>query len=64
MDNLGKARYFTTLDLAAGFWQIRVKTDSQEKIAHITHQGLYEFEVMLFGVMNGPVVFQYLMQKV
>ena len=64
LDNLGKARYFTTLDLAAGYWQIRVKTGSQEKTAFITHQGLYEFKVMPFGVMNAPAVFQRLMQKV
>ena len=64
LDNLGKARYFTTLDLATGYWQIRVKTDSQEKTAFITHQGLYEFKVMPFGVMNAPAVFQRLMQKV
>ena len=64
LDNLGKDRYFTTLDLAAGYWQIRVKTDSQEKTAFITHQGWYEFKVMPFGVMNAPAVFQCLMQKV
>ena len=28
LDQLGKAKYFTTLDLAAGYWQIRVADDS------------------------------------
>ena len=64
LDKLGKARYFTTLDLAAGYWQIKVKSASQEKTAFITHQGLYEFKVMPFGVMNAPAVFQRLMQRV
>ena len=64
LDKLGKAKCFSTLDLTAGYWQIRVQPDSQEKTAFITHQGLYEFKVMPFGVMNAPAVFQKLMQKV
>ena len=64
LDKLGKAKCFSTLDLTAGYWQIRVQPDSQEKTAFITHQGLYEFKVMPFGVMNAPAMFQKLMQKV
>ena len=64
MDQLGASRCFTTLDLAAGYWQIKVRPDSQEKTAFITHEGLFEFRVMPFGVMNAPAVFQRLMQRV
>ena len=46
---LGQARYFSTLDLASGFWQIRMHAESQERIAFVTPQGLYEFRVMPFG---------------
>ena len=48
----------------SGYWQIRVHANSQEKTAFATHQGLYEFRVMLFGVMNAPAVFQRLIQGV
>ena len=41
-----------------------MKSASQEKTAFITHQGLHEFKVMPFGVMNAPAVFQRLMQRV
>ena len=37
LDQLGQAKYFTTLDLASGYWQIPVHHQSQEKTAFITH---------------------------
>ena len=64
LDELGQSRYFSTLDLASGYWQIRVHPASQEKTAFVTHQGLYEFCVMPFGLCNAPAVFQRLMQRV
>ena len=35
---------------------------SREKTAFVTHQGQYEFLVMLFGLMNVPATFQQMMQ--
>jgi len=64
LDQLGKSCYFTTLDLASGYWQIRVDKASREKTAFVTHEGLFEFWVMPFGLTNAPAVFQRLMQKV
>ena len=64
LDQLGGAKFFTTLDLASGFWQIRVAQGSQEKTAFVVPQGLFEFRVMPFGLTNAPAVFQRLMQKV
>ena len=66
LDKLGKAKYFSTLDVAAGYWywQIRVQPDSWEKTTFVPHQGLYKFKVMPFGVMNAPAIFQRLMQRV
>ena len=61
LDQLGEAQYFTTLDLAAGYWQVRISNASREKTAFVTHQGLFEFCVMPFGLTNTPAVFRRLM---
>ena len=60
-DLLGKAKYFSTLDLASGYWQIRM---CRGKTAFATPQSLYEFRVMPFGLTNAPAVFQRIMQRV
>ena len=64
LDQLGQSQYFTTLDLAAGYWQVKVSDKSKENTAFITHQGFFQFRVMPFGLTNAPAVFQRLMQKV
>ncbi len=64
LDLLGESKFFSTLDLASGYWQIRVHPDSVEETAFVTHQGLYEFRVTPFGLKNAPAVFQGLMQRV
>ena len=64
LDQLGQSKYFTTLDLASGYWQIRVAPNSQDKTAFVTPHGLFQFRVMPFGLTNPPAVFQQLMQSV
>ncbi|CAB4445014.1 unnamed protein product [Rhizophagus irregularis] len=44
------AKWFTTIDLASGYWQIEMKEEDKEKTAFICSQGLYEFNVMPFGL--------------
>ena len=47
---------FSTLDAKRGYWQIRVHLSSQEKTAFVTHDELYEFGIMPFGLCNTPEV--------
>lgn len=64
LDLLAGARYFTTLDLAAGYWQVKMDPASQEKTAFTTYAGLFEFKKMPFGLVNAPPTFQRLMEAV
>jgi len=52
------ARFFTTLDLLSGYWQIAMDKASREKTAFSTRYGHYEWLVLPFGVSNGPGGFQ------
>ena len=61
LDNLGNAKFFSTLDLAAGYWQMGLKREDREKTAFSTPKGQYQFTVLPFGVCNGPSSFQRLM---
>lgn len=64
IDALTGAKYFCTLDLASGYWQVPLDDDAKLKSAFVVPGGLYQFEVMPFGLSNAPSTFERLMESI
>ena len=63
IDQLGRARFISTLDLSRGYWQVPMSVESRKKTAFITPYGLFEFNVMPFGLQGAPATFQRMMDQ-
>jgi len=63
-DTLAGSVWFRTLDLKSGYWQVEVAQEDRAKTAFSTQEGLFEFNVMPFGLCNVPATFQHLMDSV
>ena len=47
-----KAKYFLTLDLASGFWQIPLDPETRHKALFTTYEGNYQWSIMPFGSLT------------
>ena len=63
-DALGGAKYFSTLDLWQGYWQVENDPETSDKTTFITRKGAFKFKVLPFWLSNAPAVFQRLMNLV
>lgn len=59
LDNLGDARFLTSIDLSKSFWQIPIKPEDKCKTAfYIPTRGTFQFKCMPFGLCNAPATQQ------
>ena len=64
LDALSGSKFFSTLDLRSGYWQIPLSEDAKQKSAFTFQRGLWEWNVLPFGLCNGVATFQRLMDRV
>ncbi len=63
LDDMRGCSVFTTIDLFEEYWQIKVDETCKEKTAFICRYGPFQFEVMLFGLINSQATFQRIMDR-
>lgn len=61
LDCLSGSQWFSTLDMASGYWQVGMDPSTKHKSAFTTSNGLFEWNVMPFGLSTAPGTFERLM---
>jgi len=64
INKLKEARYFNKLDLIWRYNNIQIKKRDEWKAAFLTNKGLFEPQVMYFGLCNFPGIFQQMMNSI
>jgi hypothetical protein len=62
LNSLRGSKLFTSLDMASGYHQFSINKASREKTAFIAKSGLYEYNVLPFGLSNAVSSFQRTME--
>ena len=64
LDQFGKTRQFTQLDLTNAYHQMRIKEGNKRKTAFRTRYGHFVYQVMPFGLSNVSASFQSYINKI
>jgi hypothetical protein len=64
LDQLSHAKVYTKIDLHGAYNLVHIWKGDECKTMFKTHYGPFEYDVMPFGLINAPIVFQHLMNNV
>ncbi|GBM87049.1 Transposon Ty3-I Gag-Pol polyprotein [Araneus ventricosus] len=64
LDELSKAKIFSSLYLASGYWHVPIHPKDTEKLAFCTNFGLYECFRLPFGIKVAPAIFNRLIRRI
>ena len=64
VDRVGNCRYSTKMDLLKGYYAVKLTDRARQISAFVTPEGLFEYNVMAFGMKNAPSTFQRLVNEV
>ena len=55
---MGKAKYFSSIDLAITYHYVRIAKGDIQKTVFFTNEDLYKYIVMIFGLFNALLTLQ------
>ncbi|CAB3993335.1 Transposon Tf2-9 poly [Paramuricea clavata] len=64
LQDLNGAAVFSKLDLKWGYHQIELDEQSRELTTFTTHDGLYRYKRLMFGISAAPEIYQHAIQQV
>jgi len=64
IDKLKEAKFFNKLDLIWGYNNIQIKEGDEWKAVFLINKGLFEPQVIYFGLYNSPETFQRIMSSI
>jgi len=64
LDTLRGSVYMSTLDMASGYYQVKLDEKDKHKTAFVTKHGLFQYTKLPFGLCNSPATFSRVIQLV
>ena len=64
LDDMKGSSIFRTIDLFQSYWKIKMNEAWKEKAAFICRYGIFQFEVMPFGLMSSETIFERVMDRI